>query len=85
MSQPVRLAEHPPRFWRLRRGLNSEDRVELVQLRRRQPELVGCYDTESEACEVGYRSPTGRRFLIKAVLEEDPVISIPWAVPANRL
>ena len=53
--------------------------------RRRRPELVGCYDTESEACEVGYRSPTGRRFLVKAVLEEDPVISIPWAVPANRL
>ena len=53
--------------------------------RRRRPELVGCYDTESEACEVGYRSPTGGRFLVKAVLEQDPVISIPWAVPANRL
>ena len=53
--------------------------------RRRQPELVGCYDTESEACEIGYRSPTGGRFLVKAVLEQDPVISIPWAVPANRL
>ena len=53
--------------------------------RRRRPELVGCYDTQSEACEIGYRSPMGRRFLVKAVLEEDPVISIPWAVPANRL
>ena len=53
--------------------------------RRRRPELVGCYDTESEACEIGYRSPIGRRFLVKAVLKEDPVISIPWAVPANRL
>ena len=52
---------------------------------RRRPELVGCYDTESEACEVGYRSPTGKRFLVKAVLEKDPVISIPWAVPANQL
>ena len=53
--------------------------------RRRRPEFVGCYDTESEACEIGYRSPRGRRFLVKAVLEEDPVISIPWAVPANQL
>lgn len=53
--------------------------------RRRRPEFVGCHDTESEACEIGYRSPVGRRFLVKAVLEEDPVISIPWAVPANQL
>ena len=53
--------------------------------RRRQPEFVGCYDTESEACEIGYRSPVGRRFLVKAVLEEDPVISIPWAAPADQL
>ena len=53
--------------------------------RRRRPEFVGCYDTESEACEIGYRSPVGRRFLVKAVLEEDPVISIPWAVPADQL
>ena len=48
--------------------------------RRRRPEFVGCYGTESAACEIGYRSPTGRRFLVKAVLEGDPVISIPWAV-----
>ena len=53
--------------------------------RRRQPEFVGCYDTEDEACEIGYRSTVGRRFLVKAVLEEDPAISIPWAVPANQL
>ena len=53
--------------------------------RRRRPEFVGCYDTETEACEIGYRSPVGRRFLVKAVLEEDPVISIPWAVPADQL
>ena len=53
--------------------------------RRRRPEFVGCHDTESEACEIGYRSPVGKRFLVKAVLEGDPVISIPWAVPANQL
>ena len=52
---------------------------------KRRAEFVGCYDTESEACETGYRSPVGRRFLVKAVLEEDPVISIPWAAPANHL
>ena len=45
--------------------------------RHRRPEFVGCYDTESEACEVGYRSPAGRRFPVKAVLEKDSVISIP--------
>ena len=34
-------------------------------------EFVDCYDTESEACEIDYRSTIGRRFLVKAVLEED--------------
>ena len=34
-----------------------------------QPELVGCYDTNSEACEIGYQSQTGRRFLVKAILD----------------
>jgi len=29
--------------------------------RHRWPELVGCYDTESEACETGYRNPIGQR------------------------
>ena len=53
--------------------------------RRCRPEFVGCYDTEIEACEIGYRSLVGRRFLVKAVLEEDPVISVPWAVPADQL
>ena len=53
--------------------------------RRRRPEFVGCFDIETEACAAGFRSPIGRRFLVKAVLEEDPVISVPWAVPADRL
>ena len=30
-------------------------------------EFADCYDTESGACEIGYRSPIGRRFLVKAV------------------
>ena len=52
--------------------------------RRRSPELVGCYDDEHQACEVGYQSTIGRRFLIKEVREIDRVISVPWAVPADQ-
>lgn len=53
--------------------------------KRRKPEFVGCFDDEHQACEVGYRSTIGRRFLIKEVLEKDRVISVPWAVPADQL
>jgi hypothetical protein len=51
---------------------------------RRRPEFVGCFDNEHEACEAGFRSPIGRRFLVKPVLEADPVLRIPWAVPADQ-
>lgn len=52
--------------------------------RRRRPEFVGCFDDEHEACAVGFDSPIGRRFLVKAVLAEDPVVSVPRVVPADR-
>lgn len=52
--------------------------------RRRRPEFVGCFDDEHKACAAGFRSSIGRRFLIKEVLEQDRVISVPWAVPADR-
>lgn len=52
--------------------------------RRRRPEFVGCFDDEHKACAAGFRSPVGRRFLIKEVLEQDRVISVPWAVPVDR-
>ena len=53
--------------------------------RRRRPEFMGCFDIEMEACAAGFRSPIGRRFLVKAVLAEDPVISVPRAVKADQL
>ena len=52
--------------------------------RRRSPEFIGCFDDEHQACEAGYRSTIGRRFLIKEVREIDRVISVPWAVPADQ-
>ena len=52
--------------------------------RRRRPEFVGCFDDEHEACAAGFRSPVGRRFLIKEVLDRDRVISVPWAVSVDR-
>lgn len=48
--------------------------------RRRRPEFVGCFDVETEACAAGFQSPIGRRFLVKAVLEQYPVISVPRVV-----
>ena len=51
---------------------------------RRRPEFVGCFDDEHQACAAGFRSSIGRRFLVKPVLEEDPVFSIPWAVLADQ-
>lgn len=39
--------------------------------RHRWPELVGCYDTESEACEIDYRNPIGQALLVTAVLAVD--------------
>lgn len=50
-----------------------------------RPKFIGCFDDEHQACEVGYRSTIGRRFLIKEVLENDRVISVPLAVPADHL
>ncbi|MDE0607952.1 MAG: hypothetical protein OXH78_12455 [Acidimicrobiaceae bacterium] len=50
-----------------------------------RPKFVGCFDDEHQACEVGYRTNIGSRFLIKEVLEKDRVISVPWAVPADHL
>ena len=52
--------------------------------RRRRPQLVGCFDIEMEACVAGFQSPIGRRFLVKAVLEEDQVVSVPRVVLADR-
>lgn len=51
---------------------------------RRRPEFVGCFDDEHQACAAGFGSSIGRRFLVKPVLTEDPVLSIPWAVPADQ-
>ena len=51
--------------------------------RRRRPEFIGCFDDERDACAAGFRSPIGRRFMIKEVLERDRVISVPWAVPVD--
>ena len=53
--------------------------------RRCRPEFVGCFDIEMEACVAGFQSPIGRRFLVKAVLEEDQVVSVPRVVKADRL
>ncbi len=53
--------------------------------KRRRAEFVGCFDDEHQACSAGFRSTIGGRFMIKEVLEQDRVISVPWAVPANRL
>lgn len=53
--------------------------------KRRRPEFMGCFDDEHQACDAGFGSRIGRRFLVREVLEEDRVVSIPWAVPANRL
>lgn len=52
--------------------------------RRRRPEYLGCFDDEHAACAAGFGSTIGRRFLIREVLEQDRVVSIPWAVPAHR-
>lgn len=52
---------------------------------RRKPVYVGCFDDEQQACDAGFRNTTGRRFLIKEVLEKDRVVSIPWAVSADHL
>ena len=52
--------------------------------KRFRPAFVGCFDDEHQACSAGFRSMIGRRFLIREVLEQDRVVSIPWAVPAHR-
>ena len=52
--------------------------------KRRRPEFVGCFDDEHLACSAGFGNRIGRRFLIKEVLEKDRVISVPWAVLADR-
>lgn len=51
---------------------------------RRRPELVGCFETEHEACSAGYESQVGRQFLVKLISQESPVVCIPWAVPADQ-
>lgn len=51
--------------------------------RRYRPAFLGCFDDEHEACAAGFRSMVGRRFLIKEVLAQDRVISVPWAVPVD--
>ena len=42
--------------------------------KRRRPEFIGCFDDEHQACDAGFRSRIGRRFLIKEVLEQDRLI-----------
>lgn len=49
-----------------------------------RPRFLGCFDDEFDACDAGYRNTVGRRFLVKEVLEKDRVISVPWAVLADR-
>jgi len=51
---------------------------------RRRPELVGCFETEHEACSAGYESQVGKQFLVKLISQENPVVCIPWAVPADQ-
>lgn len=53
--------------------------------RRFRPQFIDCFDDEHQACEAGYRSTIGRRFLIKEVREIGRVISVPWAVLADQL
>ena len=53
--------------------------------KRFRPAFVGCFDDEHQACDAGFRSSIGRRFLVREVLEREPVVCIPWAVPAHRL
>ena len=52
---------------------------------RRRPEFVGCFDDEFEACDAGYQSTIGRRFLVKEVLEEDRVFYNGQVVLSDRL
>ena len=52
--------------------------------KRRRAAFIGCFDDEHQACSAGFRSTIGRRFMIKEVLEEDRVISVPWAVLADH-
>ncbi len=53
--------------------------------KRYRPEFIDCFDDGHQACDAGYRSTIGMRFLVKEILEEDRVISVPWAVPPNRV
>ena len=52
--------------------------------RRFRPQFIDCFDDEHQACEAGYRSTIGRRFLIKEVREIDRAVSVPWAVLADQ-
>lgn len=52
---------------------------------RRRPKLVGCFETEHEACTAGYQNRVGRQFLVKLISPEVPVVGVPWAVPADQL
>ena len=52
--------------------------------KRRRPELIGCFDDAHQACDAGYGSMIGRRFLVKEVLKQDRVISVPWAGLADH-
>ena len=53
--------------------------------KRRRPELIGCFDDEHQACEAGYRSTIGRRFLVKEVLERDRVFMSGQVVISDHL
>lgn len=52
--------------------------------KRFRPRFLGCFDDEFDACDAGYRNMIGRRFLVREVLAQDRVVSIPWVVAAHR-
>ena len=52
---------------------------------RRRAEFVGCFDDEHQACDAGYRSTIGRRFLVKEVLEQDRVLMSGQVVISDHL
>ncbi|MCQ3814739.1 MAG: hypothetical protein KTU85_10050 [Acidimicrobiia bacterium] len=88
-SDPI-LDKLEAAFLKRRSGLMSTEAGQWALIvqpndRRRKPVLVGCFDDEQQACDAGFRSTIGRRFLIKEVLETDRVFSVPYAVPADPL
>ena len=53
--------------------------------RRFRPRFLGCFDDEFDACDAGYRNTTGRRFLVKEVLDKDRVVMSGQVVISTHL